>query len=571
MSFVKVLAGANDALFPWVNSACILLSGEKASQSKHFRVYLGMYNRRDFLKSASAAAAVLAAPHVARAQATSALKFVPAADLAVLDSVWATAYVTRNHSFMVFDTLYGIDENYNPQPQMAAGHTVENDGKLWTITLREGLKFHDNQPVLARDVVASIRRWMQRDAFGMSLQLATEELSAPSDRVIQFRLRKPFPTLPLALGRGSNTMLPILPERLANTPATQQVTEMIGSGPYRYVANERVNGSLSVYRRFEGYVPRPDGKPSFTAGPKIAHIERVEWHTIPDAATAAAALQTGEVDWWEQPTTDLLPVLKSNPQLTITSLDPNGSIGQMRLNHLNPPFNNPAVRRVVLSAINQADYMMVIAGEDQSTWRDKVGVFCPNTPLANQVGIDVMAGSHDYDRIKRDLKQAGYNGEKLVMMAATDYANINAMCEVAGDMFRKMGFNLDYQALDWGSVTARRNSQAPVDQGGWSAHCVFSAGYDLTNPGGNLSLNAVGKTGFVGWPTSPKLVELRNAWFDAPDLPAQQAICRDIQAQFWQDVPYLPLGQFFQPTAFRKNVTGVPRGAFTLFWGVQKA
>src|ERR1700730_10443861 len=169
-----------------------------------------MHNRRDFLKSASAAAAVLAAPHVARAQATSTLKFVPQADLAVLDSVWATAYVTRNHSFMVFDTLYGIDEHFNPQPQMVAGHTIENDGKLWTLTLREGLKFHDNQPVLARDAVASIRRWMQRDAFGMSLQLATDELSAPSDGVIQFRLRKPFPALPLALGHGSNTMLPIL-------------------------------------------------------------------------------------------------------------------------------------------------------------------------------------------------------------------------------------------------------------------------------------------------------------------------------------------------------------------------
>jgi peptide/nickel transport system substrate-binding protein len=204
-------------------------------------------------------------------------------------------------------------------------------------------------------------------------------------------------------------------------------------------------------------------------------------------------------------------------------------------------------------------------------WRDKVGVFCPNTPLATQVGMDLMSGSHDFDRIKRDLKQAGYNGEKLVMMAAADYASINAMCEVAGDMFRKMGFNLDYQALDWGTVTARRNSQAPLDQGGWSAHCTYSAGYDLTNPGGNLSLNAVGKAGFVGWPTSPKLVEMRNAWFDAPDLPSQQAICRDIQAQFWQDVPYLPLGQFFQPTAYRKTVTGVPRGAFTLFWGVQKA
>ncbi len=130
---------------------------------------------------------------------------MPQADLAVLDPVFTTAYVTRNHAFMVFDTLYGIDEAFNPQPQMLAGHTVENDGKLWTLTLREGLKFHDGQPVLARDALASIKRWAPRDAFGSSLLAVTEEMTAPSDRSVVIRLKKPFPMLPLAMGHGSNT------------------------------------------------------------------------------------------------------------------------------------------------------------------------------------------------------------------------------------------------------------------------------------------------------------------------------------------------------------------------------
>ena len=228
--------------------------------------------RRTFIKALGAMGAIapLATPNLARSQGTNVLKFVPQADLGVLDSVFTTAYVTRNHAFLVFDTLYGMTEAYEPQPQMVEGHSIENDGKLWTLKLREGLKFHDGQPVLARDAVASIKRWGQRDALGGSLLAATDELSASSDREIRFRLKKPFPLLPLALGRGSNTMAPIMPERLAMTPPTQQVTEMVGSGPYRFVAGERVPGSLAVYQRFEGYVPRPTGTPSFTAGPKIA-------------------------------------------------------------------------------------------------------------------------------------------------------------------------------------------------------------------------------------------------------------------------------------------------------------
>jgi peptide/nickel transport system substrate-binding protein len=310
--------------------------------------------RRTFLKALSAMGAIapLTTPNLARSQGTNVLKFVPQADLGVLDSVFTTAYVTRNHAFLVFDTLYGMTEAYEPQPQMVEGHSIENDGKLWTLKLRGGLKFHDGQPVLARDAVASIKRWAERDALGGSLLAATDELSAASDREIRFRLKKPFPLLPLALGRGSNTMAPIMPERLAMTPPSQQVTEMVGSGPYRFIAGERVPGSLAVYQRFEGYVPRPTGTPSFTAGPKIANVERIEWHVIPDAATAAAALQAGEVDWWEQPTADLLPLLKRSSAIKTEIIDRAGNIGLMRLYCLYPPFDNPAVKHALLGAIN---------------------------------------------------------------------------------------------------------------------------------------------------------------------------------------------------------------------------
>jgi peptide/nickel transport system substrate-binding protein len=525
--------------------------------------------RRSFLQAASGGAMLLAAPHIASAQKAQALKFVPQADLAVLDPVFVTAYVTRNHAFMVFDTLYGLDEQYQPHPQMVEGHTVEDDGKLWVLTLRDGLMFHDGSKVLARDAVASIRRWAGRDAFGGSLMAATDELSAPSDKEIRFRLNKPFPTLPLALGRGSNAMLPVMPERLANTPGSRQVTEMVGSGPYRFIASERVSGSLAVYQRFDGYVPRTSGVSSFTAGPKVAHVERVEWHTIPDAATAAAALQAGEVDWWEQPTVDLLPLLQKDRNVTTEVLDPAGNIGFLRINALYPPFDNPAIARALLGGIDQVDFMQAVVGSDPHLWHVPAGVFTPGTPLATDAGMAAITAKPDYDKVKRALDAAGYRGEKVVFLAATDFPAINALCEVSGDMFRKSGLNLDYQSTDWGTVITRRNSQEPPDKGGWNAHCTYTAGYDCLNPGSNPSLNAIGRAGYVGWPTNPKLAALRASWFDAPDLAAQQAICAQIQTEFMQAPPYYPLGQFFQSTAYRKTVTGIPRGAFSLFWNIR--
>jgi peptide/nickel transport system substrate-binding protein len=525
-------------------------------------------HRRKFLHATGALGLVLATTR-ARAQGVSTLKFVPAADLAVLDPIITSAYVTRNHALMVFDTLYGLDSSFRPQPQMVAGHVIEDGGKTWTMTLREGLRFHDNTPVLARDAVASLQRWASRDAFGAVFNAALEEITPLSDRAFRIKLKKPFPTLLDGFAHCSTLLMPIMPERLAKTPGTTAITEMVGSGPYRFVASERVPGSLAVYSKFDGYVPRQD-PPSFLAGAKIAHIERIEWHTIPDAATAASALRSGEVDWWEQPTIDLLPQLRSAPGVTAEVTDKSGNLGILRLNHLHPPFDNPAVRRVVLAAAVQSDFMTAVVGEDKSLWKDGVGVFTPDTPLANDAGMKALAGPRDYDKIKKDLAAAGYKGERVVMLAATDFPSINAMCEVAGDMYRKMGMNLDYQSVDWGTVVQRRNSQEPVEKGGWSTHCTYATGYDSLTPANNQSLNAVGRAGFVGWCDSPKLTALRAAWFDAPDLAAQQKLAREIQEQFLQDVPYVPTGQFLQPTAYRSQVKNMVQGSAVLFFGLQK-
>ncbi len=524
-----------------------------------------MLRRRGFI---AATAAALAAPAIVRAETGRVLKFIPQSDLTVIDPVWTTAYNTRNHGYMVFDTLFGMDGAYRIQPQMVGGVKLEEDGRRWELTLRNGLLFHDGTPVLARDCVASIRRWAARDALGGTLMAATEELSAADDKTIVFRLKKPFPRLPYALGKTSTPMCAMMPERLAATDPFKQIAEMTGSGPYRFKADERRSGDRTVYERFAQYRPRESGTPGWTAGPKVAVIDRVEWITIPDEGTAAGALQAGEVDWWELPTDDLLPVLRRAGKVQVEIKDRTGVLGFLRMNCLHPPFDNPAIRRALLGAIVQEDYMTAIAGTDPKMWRTGVGVFCPGTDLATDVGMAVLTGKRNLERVKAEIRAAGYTDGPVALMVPNDTHYRKAMGDVGADMLRAAGMTVDYQAVDWGTALVRRENKGPIDKGGWSGLFTTLSGLDLQTPSGH-AFRTNGEKGWFGWPDSPRIYALRNEWLDAQDLATEQRLAVEIQKQWWIDVPHIPIGQWFQPTAWRDDLTGMLDG-FPIFWGLRR-
>jgi peptide/nickel transport system substrate-binding protein len=522
--------------------------------------------RRTFLASSAAS---LALPAVSRAQNTRVLKFIPQSDLTILDPIWTQAYVTRNHGFMVFDTLYGIDNQFRAQPQMVAGHTTENDGKLWKLTLRNGLKWHDGDTVLARDCVASVKRWAARDAYGGTLLDFVDELSAPDDKTIQVRLKRPFPLLPGALGKPGSNFCAMMPARLATTDPFKQITEMVGSGPFKFAANERVVGSQVIYTRNADYLPRSGGAPEWTSGPKIVNFDRVEWHVIPDAATAVAALQQGEMDWWEDPTTDMMPLLQHDRKLIVKVTDPTGLMGCLRPNALNPPFDNPRIRRALLKAVSQSDYMIACAGTNPARWHVPSGIFAPGTPMASTFGLQVFNGLRDYAAAKSEIEAAGYKGEKVVLLAPTDIAVLKAAADVGADMMQKIGLNVDYQAMDWGTVVQRRASTKPLDQGGWSLFHTFWSGLDQATPIGHAFLRGNGKAAAPGWPTAPTIEALRAEWINTPDVEAQRKIAIKLQQQVLIDLPYVPLGQMFQPTSFHADISGVLNG-FAIFWNVKR-
>ncbi|PZW49124.1 peptide/nickel transport system substrate-binding protein [Humitalea rosea] len=526
--------------------------------------------RRDLLLGGAAigGAGIIGAPAVGQTASSSVVKFVPQANLSTIDPFWTTAYIARNHGYLVYDQLYGVDDDYKVHPQAAAGHVVENDGLRWVFTLRSGMKFHDGETVRAKDAVASIGRWAKRDAFGQRLLTQMDSMTALDDLRFEIKLKKPFPMMLDAFAKVTTPCLFIMPERVAQTDAFTQITDATGSGPYKFVRDQWVPGSKAVWERYAGYSPRPDGGPAHnTAGTKVAHFERVEWHIIPDAATAAAAVTSGEIDWWEQPTADLFPSLARNRNVTVEVADPMGLIGTFRPNHTTEPFNNPAVRRAVITAINQADMMTAVIGTDASLIRDNVGFFAPRSPLASDIGLDRYHKS--IDEARAALQAAGAMGSKLVLLAATDLASINACSLVGGDLFKRMGFDVEYVATDWGTVVQRRASREPIDKGGWSGFFTFWSGIDHWTPAGHNAIRGNGAQAWFGWPDIPAIEAGRDAWFDAPNLAAQQAATKEMQRVAFDQVPYVPTGQYFQPTAYRKSLTGVLKGP-PVFWNIKR-
>ncbi|MGD0108869.1 MAG: ABC transporter substrate-binding protein [Rhodopila sp.] len=525
--------------------------------------------RRQFL---AASAAALALPALARSEKSSVLKYVPIGDLPTVDPIASTSYETRNHGFMVFDTLYGqagAEHGFAAKPQMVAGHTVENDGRTWTLVLRDGLVFHDGSKVLARDCVASIRRWSTRDLFGQTLMQRTDELTAPDDRTIVFRLSKPFHLLPDALGKFGCFMCAIMPERLANTDPFKSITEVIGSGPFRFKADERVSGSLYVYERFTDYKPREDGEADFVSGPKAAHFDRVEWHINPDEASVTAALQSGEIDWTEYAYDDLRPMLRRDGRVTLQRVGSTGFWGFMRPNHLFPPFDNPAIRRALMGAIDQSVFMTAVIGPDPSDWHVPTGFFPLDSPMASDVGLAALTGPRDLGKARSDLEMAGYRGEKIELLAPADAWGIKAICDVAADTLRKVGMNVDQQVRDGATLAQTIFSKKPPDEGGWNVFCAGLQGTDAMTPATHRLLRGNGEQAGAGWPSSPKIEALRDQWLDAPDVTVQRKIAAEIQARAFIDVPYFPLGTWYPQTAFRSDLKGVLDGQ-AIFWNVRR-
>jgi peptide/nickel transport system substrate-binding protein len=532
-------------------------------------------DRRTLLKAVAGAGTLaitgkVSAPVFAQGAAARTLRFVPQANLANFDPIWGTQYVVRNASAMVWDTLYGFDEKLQPQRQMVESEEVSPDGLTWTFRLRPGLKFHDGEPVLAKDAVASLARWSVRDPMGLMLKAIQQELTAVDDRTFKWILKKPYPKLMLALGKNNTPIAFIMPERIAQTDPFKQISEYVGSGPMRFVKNEWVPGAKAVFEKFADYAPRQEPG-SWLAGGKRMMVDRIEWVVMPDPGTASAALQNGEIDWWENPIPDLVPVLRKNRNVLVDIADPLGNIGSFRMNHLYPPFNDVRARRAVLMAMSQEDYMRALVGDDDDLWKPLPGFFTPGTPLYTEAGGEILKGPRNLDAAKKLLAQSGYSGQPVTCLVAQDQPITKAQGDVTADLLKRLGMNVDFAAIDWGTVGARRAQKSPPGQGGWQMFHTWHAGADCISPAPYNAIRASGDQAWFGWPDSPQVEAEVASWFEAKNLEEEKAAMARLNKAALDFVVYAPTGFFLSYQAWRKNVTGVVKGPLPFFWGVAKS
>jgi peptide/nickel transport system substrate-binding protein len=524
--------------------------------------------RREFIAAAAATAAMpLARPSIGAMTKT--LIFVPQANLTSLDPVWTTATVTRNFSLMVYETLYGRDQAFKPQPLMVEGHTIDADGKRWTMKLREGLLFHDGTPVLARDCVASLQRWLKRDAVSATINARVDAIEAPDDRTLVWRLKKPFPLLAHFLSKVQPQPV-IVPARLAATDPFKQLTEIVGCGPFRFLPDEFVSGSHAAFARFDKYVPRQEPA-SYTAGGHNVLLDRVEWRVIPDPATGANALAAGEVDWLELPSPDLVPMLKRASGVTTGLLDIYGTVAILRPNSFIAPTSNVGVRRAMMAAVDPREAMIAAMGEDESGWRAPMGYFLPGSPAANDAGMEFRRKRWSTDEVKAMLDKAGYGGERIILLHPTDQLIYNAFITVVADAFRKVGLNIDEQMVDWGTVVQRRTSKETTEKGGWSIFPAGAPGPEYVDPMLANTLRSNGAKAWFGWPDDPKLEAAYEAWIDSPDDAERRRHEAEFQAAAFNYVPTIPLGQYLPQAAWRSNISGLLKGSAPVFWGADKA
>jgi len=474
----------------------------------------------------------------------------------------------------VWDTLYGVDSTLTPRRQMVEAEEVSVDGLTWTFRLRPGLKFHDGEPVRALDAVASINRWAARggvvggDRMGRMIKAIENELIAIDDRTFRWALKKAFPKMPLALGKLFVPCCFVMPARIAATDPFRQISEYVGSGPMRFVRNEWVPGAKAAFEKFAGYVPRQE-PPSWLAGGKNIVVDRIEWITIPDPATAVAALQNGEVDWLADVLPDLLPLLRKNRNLVTAINDPVGYAGALVMNNLFPPFNDVRARGAILMALSQEDYMRAYVGDDDSLWKPLRGYFAPGTPLYTEEGGDIFKGPRNVEAAKRLLADSGYAGEPITLMAAQDLAHIKAWGDLTVDLLKRLDMKVDFAALDVGTLARRVAQKSPPRQGGW--HMLVGGGYGilLSDPAGN-ALHADGDNPVNGFANSPQIEAEIAAWYDATSLDEEKTIARRLNRLAVDHVLYAPLGVMLRHDAWRKNVSGIVQAPLPLFWGVSK-
>ena len=519
---------------------------------------------RKAILAAACVGSLVAMEAPALAQTT--LRAVMHSDLKILDPIWTTAYIVRNHGYMIYDVLLAQDEKGEIKPQMVAKYEAAADGKGYTFTLRDGLLWHDGQPVTSEDCIASIKRWAAKDSLGQKMMTFVDSISAVDAKTFTIKLKEPTGLVLLGLSKPSSNVPFMMPKRVAETDPGKQIEDFTGSGPFVFMKDEWKPGDKTVYAKFDKYKPRAEPA-SGMAGGKVVKVDRVEWRAISDAQQAVNALSKGEIDMVEQPSHDLLGTLKKDANVSVIISPPLKGQYVFRPNHIHKPFDNPKVRQALWYAFNQEDFLMATIG-DPDYIKECKALFICGTPFASTKGMDGLLTSNT-KKAQELLKEAGYDGTPIVLMHSTDLKVLTNLAPVAKSLMEKAGFKVDMQSMDWQSVVARRAKKDPPNAGGWHAFLTAWVAADVMNPVSTAYLNSSCDKALFGWPCDAELEKLRDDFARETDPAKQKAIAEAVQLRAIETTPEIPVGEYVQPVAMRKNVKGFVIAPAPVFWNIE--
>jgi peptide/nickel transport system substrate-binding protein len=516
-----------------------------------------------FVLAAVVALAGLAAPAVGQTT----LRVVMHSDLKIVDPIWTTAYISRNHGYMIYDTLFAMDATGDIQPQMVDKYEVSPDQLTYTLTLRDGLLWHDGTPVTPEDCVASIKRWGAKDSMGQKMMSFVRDFAVVNPQTFQILLKEPTGLVLQTLGKPSSNVPFMMPRRVAETSPNEQIKDFTGSGPFVFKPEEWKPGDKAVYMKFAQYKARPEA-PSGLAGGKVAKVDRIEWRAIADHQTAINALLGGEIDMIESPLHDLLPVLKRDASVKLVDINPLGNQYTFRFNTMHKPFDNAKVRQAVFYALNQEDFLKAVIG-DPAYYKGCKSFYPCGSPLETTKGMEELLAS-DFARARQLLQEAGYDGTPIVLMHSTDLAVLANLAPVAKALMKQAGLKVDMHSMDWQTLVARRAKKDPPAQGGWHAFLTSWVAADILNPVMMGFLNAGCDQAMFGWPCDKEIESLRDQYARETNPARLKAIAEAVQVRATQYPTHIPLGQWFQPVAMRKNIDGMIQAPVTVFWNVEK-
>jgi len=524
-------------------------------------------HRRSLFAMALAASAVLSTS-MAFAQ-NNVLRVVPHSNLAVLDPIWTTAYMSRNHGYMIYDTLFGTDEKAQIKPQMVDTWEVSPDKRLWTFKLRKGLAFHDGAPVTGEDVIASLQRWGKRDAMGSALFTFVSRMDSPAPDTFRIFLSEACGFVLEALGKPSSNVPFIMPKRVAETDAFKQIEEHIGSGPFVFKRDELKPGDRAVYLKNDKYVPRSE-PPSGSTGGKRVFVDRVEWNlALRDAQAQVNALKKGEVDIIEALGFDFYEGMKKDTSVQLPTWANLGLQYMARFNHLQPPFDNPKVRQAAIAAFSQESFLRAQVGVKE-LYRTCPSMFICNTPYGVSTGSELQSKSN-MRKAQELLKASGYDGTPIVIMKPTDLASIQKLPDVAAQLLRQAGFKVDLQAMDWQTLVGRRAKKDTIANGGWHMFLTAWQAFDVWSPIANPTMDTRGeKSGWFGWASDDKMIELRGKFMRSVDEPEKKKLAEQMHARAFEIGTHAPLGEYNQPVAAGKNISGFFISNGNVYWNLKK-